>query len=165
MSTQNTTDDKTNFFATKTFEVEFLCGDLHYEIEVETPDLSSCSTKVWADWGPMYTCTLGREQEVNVTYSCVETGRKVRYSFHPPTIALNSPARVARRSVQPLVLELMDVARGLKLTAHMNAEGEVVETHASRISAALDVNALVFCELDHASHADPLDAPMLASAE
>jgi hypothetical protein len=139
-----------HFFTSKTFDAEFVCGDLHYEVRVQTPELCGCATREWSDWGPMHTCALEPDQTVHVTYRCVETGRVAEYAFHPPTIAVNSPALYAERQAHPYVLEIHDTARGLTLTALLDHDGAVDGAAVRRISADLDVNALVFNELDHA---------------
>ena len=143
-----------HFFSSKTFDAEFICGDLHYEVRVQTPELGGCATQEWSDWGPMHTCTLEADQRVHVTYRCVETERTVGYAFHPPTIAVNSPALYTERQKHPYVIEILDTARGLKLIAHLDHDGEVDGAEVRRISADLDINALVFNEVDYAAAAE-----------
>jgi hypothetical protein len=154
-----------DFFAARTFYVTYACHGLHYEIEVHVPELSGCSKDVWADWGPMCRCTLEDQQYVEVTYHCVETGRSVRYSFHPPTIKVESPALAKTRHETPRVLNVTDLARNLVLSAYLDDEGNVARTSAKRLAPSLDVSRLVFCELDHATHAEELDTFTPALAE
>lgn len=158
-------NDEKHFFQEKTFHVTYAFKNLHYEIEVHIPDLSDCDMKRWADWGPMCSCTLSGEQYVDITYHCVESGRAVRYTFHPPTIKVDSPSSIKQRQKTPRVVNITDTARGLVLSAYLAEDGRIVRTEATRLSPTLDISSLIFCDADHTPHCEELNDLELASAE
>jgi hypothetical protein len=131
------------FFGAKTLKGTYDRGpDGPIEIEVETPDLSDAPAALWGDWGPMVTCTLASDERVTVRYTCARTRRSATYQIAPRSIGVNSPRMFARRKTQPFYLEVVDVARGLRLRGYMNADGECVELEADPIAHDLDCGAL-----------------------
>ncbi|MGK0361106.1 MAG: hypothetical protein ACI9U2_003424 [Bradymonadia bacterium] len=139
------------FFATRSFQGEFAMRGGAYEIDVQTPDMTTSAPSVWGDWGPMYTASLAVDQRVTITYRCPLLGRSATYQFSPPTIAVNSPARAAERAKWPLAMIIVDAARGLRITAFMDADGVVGKVEAQSVHCSVDPSALLFREADVAA--------------
>lgn len=141
------------FFAARSFQGEFAMRGGAFEIDVQTPDLTTSSPSVWGDWGPMYTASLAVDQVVTVTYRCPLMGRSATYTFSPPTIAVNSPARAAERAQWPLAMVIVDSARCARITAFMDATGTVGKIEVRALHCSVDVPALLFREADCAAQA------------
>jgi hypothetical protein len=132
------------FFTSKHYRTRFRAGGREFEAEIRTPDLSEAPASMWADWGPMYSATLGEHDAVHVTYRCPSTGEEVARRFRPPQITIHSTADAGRREQLPFRIEVTDAARGLRLAAWMDHEGEVVETGVRWLHPGLSVASLLF---------------------
>ena len=142
------------FFTPKQLSTQLsLCGRL-IDIHVQTPDLTSVPTRVWGDWGPMYTCSLTLEQVVQLRYRCQADGLEASYTISPPTIAINSPMFIWERETHPLRLELVDLARGIELHAYMDPEGAVAQVKTRLLRAPYDVDSLIFREVQLAARSE-----------
>lgn len=146
------------FSGSRRFSASFKFGPTEFEVAVRTPDLCSCATSMWGDWGPMYTCQLEPEQCIEIRYRRVHDGRAARYTLNPPTMALNSTMLAAEREKCPFYLEFVDVARSLKFQVYLNREGEFDHLEVERVHPALDFRSLVFRSLpDSGANDNPLD--------
>jgi hypothetical protein len=148
MTTQQIPSSVRQFFEAHYFEATFNMFGLQFEVEVQTPDLTTTPARTWADWGPMYACALEVDQMVRVTYRCPHSGRNATYHFSPPKIAVNSPSRASERAKTPFTIEILDPARCLKLVGYMNADGQVVRSEVRPLNRGVNVPALLFREAE-----------------
>lgn len=136
------------FFTPKRFEATVRLQETEFVARVQTPDLTGSPATVWADWGAMYTCALDLDQAVEVTYTDQSTGRRATYRFSPPNITINAPAKAVLRARCPYVIEVVDAARCLRMTTHLDPAGEVVAAAMRPLHRRIVGPALMFREAD-----------------
>ena len=131
------------FLTPKSFRSSFDLAGLMFDVEVETPDLSGCSSTMWGDWGPMYELAFAEGGRVRITYRCEELSFESRHDVWLSKMELLSPMSWAQRRDTPFQLVFRDWQRGIGFKGFLAEDGVPTVLHAIPLASDEEVMGML----------------------